>query len=292
MGPDLFVEKVIYLFIVETANTVLDMAMMYQPLITEYGTTKAVQNFPTPNKNAPPHSYLAFDNNRTHHDRRHFNSYSMLLRLEDLEDYEIALDTIYHPGGLITGVKIAILKLFAKKPELHWSALLWFLTSCVADLLITGTLVRTLRKTGFGATDTMIDKLIRLTVQTGMITNFIWDLMLSKLYANCLMSTLNARSTLLHGSQNGSSGVFRNGLDGMNSREGRRQTDVRLDHSMMTAPQVYELDNTKTFETTHSGTPLDYRGDGGYGITVTKVVETMDDQHHSDSEVVSYSGMV
>ncbi|KAF5364845.1 hypothetical protein D9757_011276 [Collybiopsis confluens] len=306
---------VIYLFIVETANTVLDMAMMYQPLITEYGTTKAVQNFPTPNKNAPPHSYLAFDNNRTHHDRRHFNSYSMLLRLEDLEDYEIALDTIYHRSSLIRIIwqvsfipvfHIAILKLFAKKPELHWSALLWFLTSCVADLLITGTLVRTLvrltfssvygaqsqRKTGFGATDTMIDKLIRLTVQTGMITaicaigdvaffmalphaalNFIWDLMLSKLYANCLMSTLNARSTLLHGSQNGSSGVFRNGLDGMNSREGRRQTDVRLDHSMMTAPQVYELDNTKTFETTHSGTPLDYRGDGGYGITVTKLLE-------------------
>lgn len=44
-------------------------------------------------------------------------------------------------GGFITGVKIAKLKLFADKPELHWSALLWFLTACVADLLITGTLV-------------------------------------------------------------------------------------------------------------------------------------------------------
>lgn len=47
-------------------------------------------------------------------------------------------------GGLITGVKIEILKLFIKKPELHWSALLWFLPSCVADLLITFTLVRSL----------------------------------------------------------------------------------------------------------------------------------------------------
>lgn len=47
-------------------------------------------------------------------------------------------------GGFITGVKVAILKLFALKPELHWPALLWLLTSCVADLLITATLVRSL----------------------------------------------------------------------------------------------------------------------------------------------------
>lgn len=47
-------------------------------------------------------------------------------------------------GGFITGVKVAILKLFALKPQLHWPALLWLLTSCVADLLITATLVRSL----------------------------------------------------------------------------------------------------------------------------------------------------
>lgn len=47
-------------------------------------------------------------------------------------------------GGFLTGVKIAILKLFALKPELHWPALLWLVTSTVADLLITGTLVRSL----------------------------------------------------------------------------------------------------------------------------------------------------
>lgn len=87
-------------------------------------------------------------------------------------------------GGFITGVKVAILKLFALKPQLHWPALLWLLTSCVADLLITATLVRSLvchfiaiqwyinlisvhtqsqRKTGFVVTDTVVDKLIRCT---------------------------------------------------------------------------------------------------------------------------------
>ncbi|KAF5377402.1 hypothetical protein D9757_009723 [Collybiopsis confluens] len=338
---------VIYLFIVETANTVFDMVMMYQPLIAEYGTTKAVDNFPTRMLTAVfeslhwlTTSFYSFCY-RTYYGRKClilcelietdqmtyvfdsgccFGSHPMLLCLENLEDYEINVDTCYHhsslfgiigqvSGGLITAIKIAIIKLFARKPELHWPALLWFLTSCVADLLITVTLVRTLsqRKTGFGATDTMIDKLIRLTVQTGMITaicaigdvaffmalphaalNFVWDLMLSKLYANCLLSTLNARSNIRHGSQRGSSVVFKNGLDGMNSREARRQTDVRLNHSTIAAPEAYELNSTKTFDATHSGMPLEYHGDGegdGYGITVTKVVETMDD-HHDNTGMV------
>jgi hypothetical protein len=32
--------KVLYLFVVETANTGIDMAMMYQPLILEYGASQ------------------------------------------------------------------------------------------------------------------------------------------------------------------------------------------------------------------------------------------------------------
>jgi hypothetical protein len=175
----------------------------------------------------------------------------------------VALSLASSAGGFITGIKIAVLKLFIKKPELHWSALLWFLTSCVADLLITGTLVRSLsqRKTGVGATDTMIDKLIRLTVKTGMITaicaigdvaffmalphtgvNFLWDLTLSKLYTNCLMSNLNARSSLLSDFHNGFSEVSIN----PGSIEGRRPLDFTFDrtsHSIMTAPQVHALDD-------------------------------------------------
>ncbi|KAJ6548228.1 hypothetical protein DFH09DRAFT_1087343 [Mycena vulgaris] len=48
-------------------------------------------------------------------------------------------------------------------------------------------------KTGFACTDTIIDKIIRITVQTGMLTNFIRDFPLSKLYSNCLISSLTAR---------------------------------------------------------------------------------------------------
>lgn len=36
---------------------------------------------------------------------------------------------------------LVIIKLFARKPELHNPALVWFLASCAADILITVSLV-------------------------------------------------------------------------------------------------------------------------------------------------------
>lgn len=47
-------------------------------------------------------------------------------------------------GGVWTTVLIIKVKLFARKPELHWSALVWFLSACIADILITVALVITL----------------------------------------------------------------------------------------------------------------------------------------------------
>lgn len=47
-------------------------------------------------------------------------------------------------GGLWTTIMIIIIKLFKRKAELHWPALMWFLSATVADVLITGTLVMNL----------------------------------------------------------------------------------------------------------------------------------------------------
>jgi len=199
----------------------------------------------------------------------------------------VKLSLIVVAGGFVTGVKVAILKLFIKKPELHWPALLWLLTSCVADLLITVTLVRSLsqRKTGFVVTDTVVDKIIRLTVQTGMITavsaigdvvsflalphtaiNFLWDITLAKLYANCLMSTLNARATLMSSSQ--VTPVHRNALDPSMPSDSRfRPMDGFSERSRnVIAPQVYELDNTKAFEMSNSDHTEAHRDIERFGI--------------------------
>ncbi|KAJ6453371.1 hypothetical protein C8R45DRAFT_1039273 [Mycena sanguinolenta] len=201
-----------YLSIVGTANTALDMHMMYQPLIQEYGQKPVF--FPTVFMAEPLFVVLL----------------SMPIQLFFAWRIHQLTKSIWIPaliallgltsfgGGVWTTIRIHILKLFAKKPLLHTPALVWFLTSCVADVLITISLVWTLtnKKTGFRATDSVVDKIIRTTIQTGMITavfsildvicfevlphyavNFVFDLCLSKLYINCLMSTLNARQKLL-----------------------------------------------------------------------------------------------
>lgn len=44
-------------------------------------------------------------------------------------------------GGVWTTALIIHIKLFSLKPQLHWPALLWFLASVVADVLIASILV-------------------------------------------------------------------------------------------------------------------------------------------------------
>ncbi|KAJ7259059.1 hypothetical protein C8J57DRAFT_1515766 [Mycena rebaudengoi] len=123
-------------------------------------------------------------------------------------------------GGIWTATMIQILREFAKKPLATNSALLWFLASCVADVLVTVSLVMALTKmnASFVATNTVLDKIIRGTDTTSPFEkirltyrvrsdnpdrnddntaiNLFWDLALSKLYSNCLLSTLNARHRL------------------------------------------------------------------------------------------------
>ncbi|KAK0432888.1 hypothetical protein EV421DRAFT_1742001 [Armillaria borealis] len=102
---------------------------------------------------------------------------------------------------------------FVKFQEIKSWVILWLVGACVADMLITGILVWHLRrhKTGFQTSDELVDRIIRSTVQTGLITSIcaIVDLMvylldptglhllfnfpLSKLYTNTLMSSLNSR---------------------------------------------------------------------------------------------------
>ncbi|KAJ7744758.1 hypothetical protein DFH07DRAFT_963603 [Mycena maculata] len=211
---------VLFLLVIETANTVLDMVMIYQPLILEYGQKPVF--FPTV---FMARKIILYDP----------DSSIYLLPPEPLSVVLVSMPVqiffgwrIYQltaclwipfvvfvfamasfAGGLWTSIRICILKHIADKILLHNSKLLWLLSACGADIIITVSLVITLRgkKTGLPDADTIVDKVIRATIQTGMITyvsaflpptqrdaiNFTWDIALSKLYTNCLMSTLNAR---------------------------------------------------------------------------------------------------
>ncbi|KIY71204.1 hypothetical protein CYLTODRAFT_487422 [Cylindrobasidium torrendii FP15055 ss-10] len=116
-------------------------------------------------------------------------------------------------GGIATTVEVIQQPRFTLFQNFKSVVILWLAAECVADISITGILVWHLRKhkSGFNQSDEVIDRIIRLTMQTGMLTSIcasldlifflcdptgthlIFNFPLSKLYTNSLMSTLNAR---------------------------------------------------------------------------------------------------
>jgi len=200
---------VLFIFVVESSNTMLDIGMVYEPLILHYGevpdlfpTVFVTQPICVVLVSMPIQFFFAYRINRL------TNSLwlPVIICVFALASFA---------GGLWTAAMIVILKEFAKKRLATNAALLWFLGSCVTDVLIASSLVFTLMrsKTGFPSTDSVVNKLIRMTIQTGLVTavfsildvicfmvlpetavNFVWDMALSKLYATCFLSTLNARA--------------------------------------------------------------------------------------------------
>ncbi|KAF7422992.1 hypothetical protein PC9H_011156 [Pleurotus ostreatus] len=111
-------------------------------------------------------------------------------------------------GGTALSILVTVIPDFSRFNEFYPAVSTWLGASALADLLITGCLLFTLqrKRTGMRATDGIINKIMLLTIQTGLITtvfaiadlvlafNFIPDFALSKLYTNTLLASLNART--------------------------------------------------------------------------------------------------
>ncbi|KAJ7854720.1 hypothetical protein B0H14DRAFT_3449464 [Mycena olivaceomarginata] len=76
-------------------------------------------------------------------------------------------------GGLASASAIAFVPQFSHFQEFQVPVICWLLSAAVGDVIITTTLVSFFKKhrTGCSATDTRVDQIIRLTIQTGMITS-------------------------------------------------------------------------------------------------------------------------
>jgi len=116
-------------------------------------------------------------------------------------------------GGLATAVAVGIVPQFTNFQRFQVVVIIWLAAECVGDIIITTALVWHLRnhRTGFKETDNLVNRLIIMTVQTGMITSLcaivdlilflcdptglhlLFNMPLSKLYTNSLMSSLNTR---------------------------------------------------------------------------------------------------
>ncbi|KAK6977620.1 hypothetical protein R3P38DRAFT_519337 [Favolaschia claudopus] len=202
---------ILYLFLANTANLVFEIAIVYEPLIVRYGTQRAsiVSPLLLPGDavsvvaiSTPVQMFTAW--------RIRVITGSIVLPL-----IISFLSVASFAGGLGVTIFVSIRNEFHQFQSFSSVIIVWLVASAVCDVLITIVLTYSLttRKTGFSAVDGQINRIIRLTVQTGAITavaaladlilflvfpttslNFIPDFPLSKLYTISLLSTLNART--------------------------------------------------------------------------------------------------
>ncbi|KDQ26552.1 hypothetical protein PLEOSDRAFT_1105456 [Pleurotus ostreatus PC15] len=130
-------------------------------------------------------------------------------------------------GGISTGILVPRGDEAEARMAIGWRSvaasfapsITWLVMSAIADLSITGCLVYTLtqqtRRNSFQATDDLVTKIMRFAIETGLLTTlctlaeavlfyvsyrtfasfyFIPDFILSKVYANSLLATLNVRA--------------------------------------------------------------------------------------------------
>jgi len=203
---------VVYLLIAEMANTACDMYLIYQPLVKDFGTLLAVTYYPLLLAASPVVTVLISTPIQM------FTAWriSVISQGKKIPALVCLFSLVSFAGAMKVTVDVATFKLFSTKDTFKFNmpGVIWFVGSACADVLITVTLVYSLsvRKTGHASTNVSVNRIIRLTVQTGLVTmlfaladllfftissktaiSFVWDFSISKLYTNALLSTLNAR---------------------------------------------------------------------------------------------------
>ncbi|CAE6438515.1 unnamed protein product [Rhizoctonia solani] len=189
---------VAWLMVLDTLNTIFDMGFVYRYSITLFG------NFP-----AQLHSHWFF----------HLAPLMTVTIAATAQGFFAwRINRLTGCKWLSWGIGLIIAVQFAAGAATTAGAFkvqisLWLVTSAVADTAITIILSWYLHahRTGFPKTDDIITRLIRVTVQTGLITtvwaladlimylivpnplHLLFNLPLPKLYSNSLLSTLNAR---------------------------------------------------------------------------------------------------
>ncbi|CAK5284867.1 unnamed protein product [Mycena citricolor] len=203
---------VAYLLFMETANWVCDVGIVYEPLILRYGTPGALITSPlmlipdgamTVLISTPIQIFMAW--------RIHVVTHNWLV-----PGLIVATALGSLAGGIGLTVVVAGHRDFASFASFKPEVITWLGCSAACDVFLTASLVLSLwnRRGGIASASdaNYINRIIRLTVQTGFMTataalldciiyialpgttyNFIIDFPLSKIYSNTLISTLNAR---------------------------------------------------------------------------------------------------
>ncbi|KAF7343446.1 MFS domain-containing protein [Mycena venus] len=203
---------VLYLFTVETLNTALCVAMIYEPLVKQFGTDLPTSLFPSLLPSQPFLEAAIFV------PVQFFYAWRIWIIMRNY--FAPVLICMASLSSLVGAVWTAIIvnqvKSYSNKAKVDHTALVWSCSAAVADIIITTSLIWSLRmkKTGIKRTDDVIDRILRTSIQTGGLTvaftildvalfvalpnstlSFVFDFAIPKLYSNALISTFNVRST-------------------------------------------------------------------------------------------------
>ncbi|TFY75595.1 hypothetical protein EWM64_g8417 [Hericium alpestre] len=162
---------IVVLFLCDTVNTVFDMVFIFNSLINHFGDTNYIQNANWVFGADPAMTGI-------------IGAMVQLFfawRVRVLTGSRVATGIIATTalldclGGLGTAVAIGFVPKFLEFSKFKPAVVIWLISAAVADVLITTILVMHLRKhkSGFSHTDDVVDKIIRMTVQTGLLTSIV-----------------------------------------------------------------------------------------------------------------------
>lgn len=204
---------VLYLFATETVKTIFDILLVYEPLVSNIG--KIITTIPT---------FLRTDAGMTaaiSTPVQIFMAWRICVIVTSYVPMILItpLALLSFGAGIWTSAGISRTLEFSQLADGRIAPITWLVSSAMTDVIITAYLAYVLskKKSGIDHMDNYLSRIIRLTIQTGGFTAaaaladaivfltvkdttifFIWDLSLSKLYINSLLSSMNARNTWKH----------------------------------------------------------------------------------------------
>ncbi|KAJ7457866.1 hypothetical protein FB451DRAFT_1406721 [Mycena latifolia] len=156
----------LYLLIAETANTVFKIGLIYEPLIVRYGQLKSLlyvilrsDAAVTVAISTPVQLFIAW-------------RVKMLTQSYFFPGLIALLSIISLGSGIFVTIMAGLHPDYAWVGHFHPFVITWLSSTAACDVILSGALIYSLytRKTGGQTTDRYVDKIIRLTVQTGSIT--------------------------------------------------------------------------------------------------------------------------
>lgn len=286
---------VLFLMLADTANAIVDQVFMYQYLISNFGDLNYASKSNRAFASDPIMTGIIAFATQMFFAWRVYK----LMHSKIMPAFIVIGATVSFLSAIGTTIGVEIVLFFAEFQNFQVIVILWLGFAALTDLLITGSLVFTLNKsrTGFTATDDVISKLIRMTLQTGLLTtlfaivdlilflastttlHLVFNLPLAKLYVNSLLSTLNARVTINNGGNYTMEGTL---SDGSGSRS---RTQTRTKRSNVFRPAGNHPSIVRTQASSHHDLENGYNSNEHFetGIHIKTIEETFEERHEDDS---------